>query len=160
MYTTGKLKILLDHCENQTHELWSSDALPNWATRSQNKDPYRRATYVGSFEVSVLTHVALCMLATIFLGSQWHFRSNKHAVLAGCSAFCPVNCIFLHKKTRTCCTAEWPLCYWFYSVTRSSRLGEGFIYCKKLQKVYSTRKMYFFISIYIYILCSICLYVV
>jgi hypothetical protein len=26
---------------------------------AQNKDPYRRATYVGSFEVSVLAHVAL-----------------------------------------------------------------------------------------------------
>jgi hypothetical protein len=36
----------------------------------QNKDPYRSATYVGSFEVSVLAHVALRMLATIFLASQ------------------------------------------------------------------------------------------
>jgi hypothetical protein len=33
----------------------------------QNKDPYRRATYVGSFEVSVFAHVALRMLAAIFL---------------------------------------------------------------------------------------------
>ncbi len=52
------------------------------------------------------------MLAAIFLASQWHFPANKHAVLAGCSAFWPVNCIFLHKKTRTRCTAEWPFCYW------------------------------------------------
>jgi hypothetical protein len=73
---------------------------------------YRRATYVGSFEVSVLAHVALRMLAAIFLASQWHFLANKHAVLAGCSAFWPVNCIFLHKKTRTRCTAEWLFCYW------------------------------------------------
>jgi hypothetical protein len=51
------------------------------------------------------------MLTAIFLASQWHFLANKHAVLAGCSAFWPVNCIFLHKKTRTCCTAEWPFCY-------------------------------------------------
>jgi hypothetical protein len=27
------------------------------------------------------------MLAAIFLASQWHFLANKHAVLAGCSAF-------------------------------------------------------------------------
>jgi hypothetical protein len=52
------------------------------------------------------------MLAAIFLASEWHFLDNKHAVLAGCSAFWPVNCIFLHKKTRTRCTAEWPFCYW------------------------------------------------
>jgi hypothetical protein len=52
------------------------------------------------------------MLAAIFLASQWHFLANKHAVLVGCSAFWPVNCIFLHKKTRTRCTAEWPFCYW------------------------------------------------
>jgi hypothetical protein len=38
------------------------------------------------------------MLAAIFLASQWHFLANKHAVLADCSAFWPVNCIFLHKK--------------------------------------------------------------
>jgi hypothetical protein len=38
------------------------------------------------------------MLAAIFLASRWHFLANKHAVLAGCSAFWPVNCIFLHKK--------------------------------------------------------------
>jgi hypothetical protein len=35
-----------------------------------DKEPYRRATYVGSFEVSVLAHVALRMLAAIFLASQ------------------------------------------------------------------------------------------
>ena len=52
------------------------------------------------------------MLAAIFLASQWHFLANKYAVLAGYSAFWPVNCIFLHKKTRTRCTAEWPFCYW------------------------------------------------
>ena len=36
-----------------------------WSPKSeaQNKDPYRRATYVGSFEASVLVHVALRMLA-------------------------------------------------------------------------------------------------
>jgi hypothetical protein len=39
-------------------------------TEPQNKDPYRRATYVGSFEVSVLAHVALRMLAAIFLAMQ------------------------------------------------------------------------------------------
>ena len=49
--------------------------------------------YVGSFEVSVLAHVALRMLSAITLASQWHFLANKHAVLAGCSAFWPVNCI-------------------------------------------------------------------
>jgi hypothetical protein len=52
------------------------------------------------------------MLAAIFLASQWHFLANKHAVLAGCSAFWPVNCIFLHIKMRARCTAEWPFCYW------------------------------------------------
>jgi hypothetical protein len=36
----------------------------------KNKDPYRRATCVESFEVSVLAHVALRMLAAIFLASQ------------------------------------------------------------------------------------------
>ena len=41
------------------------------------------------------------MLAAIILASQWHFLANKYAVLAGCSAFWPVNCIFLHKKPRT-----------------------------------------------------------
>jgi hypothetical protein len=59
-------------------------------------------------------------LAAIFLASQWHFLTNKHAVLAGwlarwlagCSAFWPVNCIYFHKKTRTRCPAEWPFCYW------------------------------------------------
>ena len=65
-----------------------------------NTDPYRRATYVGRFEVSVLAHVALRVLAAIFLASQWHFLANKHAVLAGCSAFWPVNCIFLQKKNE------------------------------------------------------------
>jgi hypothetical protein len=54
----------------------------------------------------------LRMLTAIFLASQWHFLANKHAVLAGCSAVWPVNCIFLHKKTRTRCTAEWAFCYW------------------------------------------------
>jgi hypothetical protein len=36
-----------------------------WSPKSeaQNKIPYRRATYVGSFEASVLAHVALRMLA-------------------------------------------------------------------------------------------------
>ena len=52
------------------------------------------------------------MLAAIFPASQWHFLANKHAVLAGCSAFWPVYCIFLHKKTRTHCTAERPFCSW------------------------------------------------
>ena len=65
---------------------------------AQNKDLYRRATYVRSFEVSVLAHVALRMLAAIFLASQWHFLAIKYAVLAGCSAFWPVNCIFCIKK--------------------------------------------------------------
>jgi hypothetical protein len=50
-------------------------------------------------------------VSAILLASQWHFLANKHAVLAGCSAFWPVNCIFLHKKTRTRCTAELPFCY-------------------------------------------------
>ena len=37
---------------------------------TQNKNTYRRTTYVGSFEVSVLAHLALHMLAAIFLASQ------------------------------------------------------------------------------------------
>jgi hypothetical protein len=56
------------------------------------------ATYVYSFYFFVLTHVALRKLATIFLASQYNFMVDKHSVLAGCSAFWPVNCIFLHKK--------------------------------------------------------------
>jgi hypothetical protein len=59
------------------------------------------------------------MLAAIFLASQWHFLANKHAVLTGCSAFWPVNCIFLHKKTRTRCTAEWLFVTDLYSVHKS-----------------------------------------
>jgi hypothetical protein len=82
------------------------------AVKGQNKDPYRRVTYARTFEVSVLAHVALRMLAAIFLASQWHCLANKHTLLAGCSAFWPVNCTFLHTQTRTRFTAVWPFCYW------------------------------------------------
>jgi uncharacterized RDD family membrane protein YckC len=30
--------------------------------------------------------------------SMTYFLANKHTVLAGCSAFWPLNCIFWHKK--------------------------------------------------------------
>ena len=76
----------------------------------QNRETYRSPTHVGSFEVCVLAHIALRMLSAITLASQWHFLANKHAVLAGCSAFWPVNCIFLHKNARTRCTPEWDFC--------------------------------------------------
>ena len=82
----------------------------------QNRETYRSPTRVGSFEVCVLAHIALRMLSAISLASQWHFLANKHAALAGCSAFWPVNCTFLHKNTRTRCTAEWDFCISSYSV--------------------------------------------
>jgi hypothetical protein len=56
------------------------------------------------------------MLAAVFLASQWHFLANKHAVLAGCSAFWPVNCIFLHKKTRRRAPLSGPSVTNLYSV--------------------------------------------
>jgi hypothetical protein len=40
------------------------------AVPSYSVSIYRRATYVGNFEVSVLAHVAIRMLAAIFLASQ------------------------------------------------------------------------------------------
>ena len=57
--------------------------------RAQNREINRSPTRVGSFEVCVLAHIALRMLSAITLASQWHFLANKHAVLAGCSAFWP-----------------------------------------------------------------------
>jgi hypothetical protein len=62
--------------------------------------------------LSCFYSVALRMLAAIFLASQWQCLANKHTLLAGCSAFWPVNCIFLHTQTRTRFTAVWPFCYW------------------------------------------------
>ena len=58
-----------------------------WARLPQNKERNRRDTSVGTFEVYVRTHIASRMLAAIFLASRLHFLANKHAVLAGCSAF-------------------------------------------------------------------------
>jgi hypothetical protein len=56
------------------------------------------------------------MLAAIFLASQLHFLTNKHAVLAGCSAFWPVNCIFLHKKSGHVAPLSGPSVTDLYSV--------------------------------------------
>jgi hypothetical protein len=38
------------------------------------------------------------IIMSLIVASQWHFLINKHAVLAGCSAFWTVNCIFCIKK--------------------------------------------------------------
>jgi hypothetical protein len=50
----------------------------------------REASLVGTIEIFEAAHIALRMLA-IFLASLLHFLANKHAVLAGCSAFWPAN---------------------------------------------------------------------
>jgi hypothetical protein len=57
------------HCQSPVSECPCQGHAASLA-RPQNKDPYRRATYVGSFEVSGLAHVALRMLTAIFLASQ------------------------------------------------------------------------------------------
>jgi hypothetical protein len=63
---------------------------------AQNKDAFRRATYVGSFK----------FLSSRIMNVGRHFASLVNdifwplntAVLAGCSAFLPVNCLFLQKN--------------------------------------------------------------
>ena len=53
----------------------------------------RRVNRVGTFEVSVPTHVALRMFIMQVLASQLHFLANRNAVLAIPPLFWPVNCI-------------------------------------------------------------------
>ena len=64
----------------------------------QNNDLYRRAAFVGTFNLPVLAHIALRNLLSPVTGNQLHVFINKHALLAGCSGFWPVNCTNLHKK--------------------------------------------------------------
>ena len=90
----------------------------------QNKDIYRRATRVGTYEVCVAAHIALrmlsrrcppllqqdkCMLISI--------TANKHAVLAGCSAFWPDTAYFLHKKGRHVAPLSGPSVYFLILCT-------------------------------------------
>ena len=53
----------------------------------------RKVTRVGTFEVSVPTHVALRMFIMQVLASQLHFLANRNAGLAIPPLFWPVNCI-------------------------------------------------------------------
>ena len=48
---------------------------------------------MGTFEVSVATHVALHMFIMQILDSQLHFLSNGNAEMADLPLFWPVNCI-------------------------------------------------------------------
>ncbi len=71
---------------------------------------------VGTFEVCVLTHVALRMFIMQVLASQLHFLANRNAELAVPPLFWPVNCI---KNRGTCCTAEVALLFISYSMIQS-----------------------------------------
>ena len=53
----------------------------------------RGVTRVGTFEVCVLTHVALRMFIVQVLASQLHFLANRNAELATPPLFWAVNCI-------------------------------------------------------------------
>ena len=53
----------------------------------------KRATQVGTFEVCVVTHVALRMFIMQVLASQLHFLANRNAEQAIPPLFWPVNCI-------------------------------------------------------------------
>ena len=53
----------------------------------------QRVTRVGTFEVSVHTHVALRMFIMQVLAIQLHFLANRNAGLAIPPLFWPVNCI-------------------------------------------------------------------
>jgi outer membrane murein-binding lipoprotein Lpp len=69
-------------------DVWSlKSEVRSLKSEVQNKNPYRRATYIGSFEASVLAHVALRMLADtlhrwvtllllIFILSVWSMKSE------------------------------------------------------------------------------------
>ena len=61
-----------DQVRSLKSEVWSLKS-EVWSPKSevQNKNPYRRATYVGSFEASVLAHVALRMLADTLRMHRW-----------------------------------------------------------------------------------------
>ena len=50
-------------------------------------------TRVGTFEVSVPTHVILRMLIMQVLACQLHFLANRNAGLAIPPLFWPVNCV-------------------------------------------------------------------
>ena len=53
----------------------------------------RRATRIGTFEVKVAVHVALCMFTMQVLAGQLPFLANRNAELAVPQFFWPVNCI-------------------------------------------------------------------
>ena len=53
----------------------------------------REVTRVGTFEVSVPTHVALRMFIMKVLACQLHFLANRNAGLATPPLLWPVNCI-------------------------------------------------------------------
>ena len=58
-----------------------------------NRKKPRKVTRVGTFEVSVPTHVALRMFIMQVLASQLHFLANRNAGLAIPPLLWPVNCI-------------------------------------------------------------------
>jgi hypothetical protein len=81
----SEVRSLKSEVWNLKYEIWSLKS------EAQNKNPYRRATYVGSFEASVLAHVALRMLADtlhrwvtllllIFILSVWSPKSEVRSL--------------------------------------------------------------------------------
>ena len=80
---------------------------------------YRRVTRVGTFEVSVPTHVALRMFIMQVLASQLHFLANRNAGLAIPPLFWPVNCIKLGGHVLL---LSGPTVYSLYCAPGSSRI--------------------------------------
>ncbi len=68
---------------------------------------------MGSFEVCVLTHVALRMFIMQVLASKLHFLANRNAELAVPPLFWPVNCMKIgeHVALLTCPS----ICFLFYA---------------------------------------------
>jgi hypothetical protein len=88
-----------------------------WSLKSeaQNKNPYRRAAYVGSFEASVLAHVALHMLADtlhrwvtllllIFILSVWSPKSEVWSTFTASVDISFVSSLFVHVFIIDCCS--------------------------------------------------------
>ena len=79
----------------------------------------RRVTRVGTFQVSVPTHVALRMFIMHVLASQLHFLANRNARLAIPPLFWPVNCIKIggHVALLSC-----PTVYSLYCVPNTQHI--------------------------------------
>ena len=60
---------------------------------SRNGKYKERTTRVGTFEVCVSTHVALCNFIMQVFACQLHFLTNRNAELADPPSLWPVNCI-------------------------------------------------------------------